>query len=142
MSAPVRRLPTDDGPPVRILLCEDADELRGLLRHYVHRHPGLELAGEAADGDEGLRLARRAAPDVVLLDLGMPGPAPVPLVATLRGVLPDAGIVLFSGWSGERLGPYRRAVDLEIEKGTPPALVVDRAREVGLAARRARGPLH
>ncbi|MFD4602520.1 response regulator [Streptomyces sp. NPDC058464] len=58
---------------VRVLLVDDQALLRGMLRRLVEATPGMEVAGEAADGAEAVDLARAERPDVVLMDIRMPG---------------------------------------------------------------------
>ncbi|MFI6286646.1 response regulator [Streptomyces sp. NPDC051018] len=58
---------------IRVLVADDQALLRGSLRLLVEAEPGLAPAGEAADGDEAVRLALDTRPDVVLMDVRMPG---------------------------------------------------------------------
>ncbi|MEU9605201.1 response regulator transcription factor [Streptomyces sp. NPDC048057] len=58
---------------IRVLVADDQALLRGSLRLLVEAEPGLSPVGEAADGDEAVRLARLTRPDVVLMDVRMPG---------------------------------------------------------------------
>ncbi|WP_294551457.1 response regulator [uncultured Pseudoflavonifractor sp.] len=58
---------------IRILLVDDNPSARALLAAFVEQTPGLELCGEAGDGWQGLELTDRLRPDLVLLDLIMPG---------------------------------------------------------------------
>ncbi|WP_327049471.1 response regulator transcription factor [Microbispora sp. NBC_01189] len=58
---------------IRVLLADDQDLLRGSLRLLVDSTPGLVAVGEAGTGTEAVELARRERPDVVLMDVRMPG---------------------------------------------------------------------
>ncbi|MET9297269.1 response regulator transcription factor [Streptomyces sp. NPDC003077] len=58
---------------IRVLLTDDQPLVRHGLRVLIADHPGLEVAGEAANGEEAVRLADRLAPDVVVMDVRMPG---------------------------------------------------------------------
>lgn len=58
---------------IRVLLTDDQPLVRHGLRVLIADRPGLEVVGEAANGEEAVRLAARAAPDVVVMDIRMPG---------------------------------------------------------------------
>jgi DNA-binding NarL/FixJ family response regulator len=58
---------------IRVLLAEDSAPFREGLRHLLHPVDDIEIIGEAASGDEAIRLANRAQPDVILMDVQMPG---------------------------------------------------------------------
>ena len=57
---------------IRVLLAEDQAIVRAGFRALLDAEPDLEVAGEAADGHEAVQLARRATPDLVLMDIRMP----------------------------------------------------------------------
>jgi DNA-binding NarL/FixJ family response regulator len=59
--------------PIRVLLAEDHQVVREGLRALLQKEPDLEVVGEAADGPEALRLVSEVHPDLVVLDLGLPG---------------------------------------------------------------------
>jgi two-component system, NarL family, nitrate/nitrite response regulator NarL len=81
-----------------VLLAEDSEELRGLVRWRCEQHPELAVVGEASDGREALRLAGDLRPDVVLVDLLMPGElGPDELLSGLKRSAPDSAVMVFSG---------------------------------------------
>jgi DNA-binding NarL/FixJ family response regulator len=59
--------------PIRILLADDHTLVRAGIHGLLQGLPGVEVVGEAGDGQEALRLAETLRPDVVLMDVGMPG---------------------------------------------------------------------
>ncbi|MFI5802895.1 response regulator [Streptomyces sp. NPDC051561] len=60
-------------PPIKVLLADDQALLRSAFRVLVDSEPDMEVVGEAADGAQALELARSTRPDVVLMDIRMPG---------------------------------------------------------------------
>ncbi|OKJ10626.1 LuxR family transcriptional regulator [Streptomyces sp. CB00316] len=61
------------GGPVRVLLVDDQPLVRSGLRMLMAHHPDLEVVGEASTGAEAVRLAGEIDPDVVVMDIRMPG---------------------------------------------------------------------
>jgi DNA-binding NarL/FixJ family response regulator len=82
---------------VRILLCDDTPELRTLLRSALEAAGDVTIVGEVGDGDAAVQLAADEQPEVVVLDLEMPGPEPEALLTALRRAAPSAALVTFSG---------------------------------------------
>ena len=61
------------GPNTRIVLVDDNADSRGRLKRLLELQDGFEVIGEASDGREAIALARDLRPDVILMDLRMPG---------------------------------------------------------------------
>ena len=59
--------------PLRILICEDDERLAALVEEILDGDGRFIVVGRAATGDEAIRLAEEHAPDMVLMDIGMPG---------------------------------------------------------------------
>jgi chemotaxis response regulator CheB len=57
--------------PIRVLLADDSDSLRGVIERYLESEPKIELVGQAKDFQEAVRLVDELSPDVVVLDLRM-----------------------------------------------------------------------
>jgi DNA-binding NarL/FixJ family response regulator len=121
---------------VRVLLCDDSAELRSLLRSAIaDGREDVEIVGEVGDGDSGLRLAAEHQPDVVVLDLEMPGPAPAPLLRALRRLAPRAAIVTFSGHDPAVVaGPAAGEIALHLPKTTDLLAAGHAVRELGRRA--------
>jgi DNA-binding NarL/FixJ family response regulator len=115
-----------------VLVCDDAPDMRALLREVVDDDPALHVVGEAGDGTDALRLAEALQPDVVLLDIGMPGPEPGEVVAGVRRAAPAAAIVVLSGYGADRLdAPAAAAVTAHLSKTTDLDAVRRVLREAG-----------
>jgi NarL family two-component system response regulator LiaR len=63
---------TDQGPKIRVLICDDHQVVRQGLRTFLQLHPDVEVVGECCDGLEAVHLVQRLEPDIVLMDLVMP----------------------------------------------------------------------
>lgn len=81
----------------RVLIVDDDDDLRGLLRVALGRSEKFSVVGEAGDGESALRLAVEARPNIVVLDLGLPDIAGHEVLSRLRTNLPDVRVVVFTG---------------------------------------------
>jgi DNA-binding NarL/FixJ family response regulator len=86
---------TDSGhaAPIRILLADDHWVVREGLRMYLARDPAFEIVGEATDGVQAVRLASQLHPDVVLMDLLMPGMDGVAATEAIRRESPEVQVV-------------------------------------------------
>ena len=81
---------------VRILVADDHGVLRAGLAALLGTEPGFEVVGEAASGEEALRLAAEKKPDVVLLDVEMPGMGGVEAMKILRQRLPGTRVLFLT----------------------------------------------
>src|SRR6185436_7935591 len=70
--------------------------LRGGLRLLIGAQPDLEVVGEAADGAAAIEAARRTRPDVVLLDLGLPGAGGIAILGALADACPVARVLILT----------------------------------------------
>ena len=80
----------------RILIADDHPVLRSGLRVLLGADPGLEVVGEAGTGEETLRLAEELRPDVVLLDIGMPGESGIETVRHLKAKFPALKVLFLT----------------------------------------------
>jgi len=81
---------TDDQPPIRVLLVDDHALVRGGILRILAEEPGIEVVGEAEDGRGAVSTALELRPDVILMDLEMPGMSGIE--ATREIVQADAAI--------------------------------------------------
>jgi NarL family two-component system response regulator LiaR len=88
---------------IRVLLVDDHPVVRQGVRFLLDQHHDLDVVGEAADGTTAVALAERTRPDVVLLDLVMPGLDGVETMRALRRRVPSARIVVLTSYHGDDL---------------------------------------
>src|SRR5881398_1104913 len=86
--------------PIRVFVCDDAPAFRDLLRLALEQDGELVIVGEAEDGAQ-IREIAAAEPDVVLLDVSMPGLGGLEALPELRALAPDAAIVVLSSFSAD-----------------------------------------
>ena len=105
-------------PVVRVLLMDDDPDVRGLLQVMLDEDERFSVVGQAGDGAEGLRLAGLSRPDVVVLDLHMPGMDGLAALPRLRASLPEARIVVVSAFPDPYtlLDAVERGADSYIDK--------------------------
>ena len=82
--------------PVRILLADDHTLVRAGIRALLEKLPGMEVVGEAGDGREVLNLVGTRRPDVVLMDIAMPGLNGLEAAARLAKEFPDVRVIILS----------------------------------------------
>ena len=107
-----RRSPTDDvqyvaaADPIRVLLCDDAEGFRALMRSTLEEDPSIEIVGEASDGVAGVEATAELQPDVVLLDMSMPRMGGLQAIPKMRRRAPRTSIIGLSSLAAERMaGP-------------------------------------
>jgi DNA-binding NarL/FixJ family response regulator len=88
--------------PIRVLLAEDQRIVREGLRALLEREPRFQVVGEARDGEEAVRLAAELEPDVVLMNVGMPGVNGIQATRALRAGRPDLPILGLSESDDDR----------------------------------------
>jgi two-component system nitrate/nitrite response regulator NarL len=82
---------------VRVVVADDHPAMRGALARLVREQPGLELVGEAADGEQALMLIDQLMPDVALLDVRMPTGDGLSLLPRIRAGRGSVRVLLISG---------------------------------------------
>lgn len=106
----------------RVVLADDDRDTRRLLAAALHRHGRFIVVGEAADGAAAVAVAADTQPDLVLLDLGMPGGGGLEALPRLRSAVPAARIIVVSGFAGDRLAAVTAASGAVgyVQKGLSP----------------------
>jgi DNA-binding NarL/FixJ family response regulator len=82
--------------PIRLLLVDCQPSVRRGLKMRFALEPDLEVVGEACDAAEAFSLARALLPDVILMDVELPGVSGIAATETLRTATPQSAVVIFT----------------------------------------------
>src|SRR5882672_2847810 len=89
--------------PVRILIADDHDVVRQGVRRLLEAEPGWIVCGEAASGREAIALAVALQPDIVVIDLSMPGLNGIDATRRLRKLVPKAQVLVLTMHQDEQV---------------------------------------
>jgi PAS domain S-box-containing protein len=101
--APAQEDTIDENDSHRVLVVDDADDLRMLLRARMETRNGLTVVGEAADGLSAVELASELQPDLVMLDLAMPRMDGLEALPLIRAAVPGVRVIVLSGFNQSTL---------------------------------------
>lgn len=115
---------------VRILLVDDHAVVRAGYRRFLEQEPGYSVIGEAASGEEAYALLQRLDPDIVLLDLSMPGSGGLPCLRRLKLRWPQLPVLVFSMHDSAAFATQalRAGASGYVTKGSDPQLMVEAVR--------------
>ncbi|HET9602907.1 MAG TPA: response regulator transcription factor [Gemmatimonadales bacterium] len=82
--------------PIKVLVADDHTVVREGIRHVLDGEPGFTIVAEAATAADAVRLAESEKPDVVLLDITMPGESGLQAAARIRKLVPETRILILS----------------------------------------------
>jgi DNA-binding NarL/FixJ family response regulator len=120
---------------IRVLVVDDSDVFRNACCSVVAATAGFELAGTAGSGEEAVRKAVELEPDLVLMDVRMPGIGGVEAARQIQELLPDTTLVMLTADSGSAVAPIAHA-DLAVvsKRLLAPAMLTDAWRRHGKRA--------
>lgn len=81
---------------IRVLIADDSDDIRLMLRTALESDGRFEIVGEAIDGDEAARMAGDLRPRAVVLDLAMPKVDGLDAIPMIKGVAPETRVLVFT----------------------------------------------
>jgi NarL family two-component system response regulator LiaR len=95
---------------IKVLLVDDHSVVRQGIRTFLEAHPDLIVVGEAASGEEAIQLVAKLAPDVVLMDLSMPGQGGIEAIRQIKKISPHSQVVVLTSFQeDEYIFPTLRA---------------------------------
>jgi DNA-binding NarL/FixJ family response regulator len=117
---------------IRVLIVDDHTIVRSGLAALLATTSDLEVIGEAASGTEAVHLTAELRPDVVLMDLSMPGVDGVRATASVLAEHPDTHVLVLTSYSDQRwiLGALEAGADGYLLKNAEPEVILSGIREV------------
>ena len=116
---------------IRVLICDDQSLVRAGFRLVLENHPGIEVVGEASNGEEAIHSAGRLAPDIVLMDIRMPELDGIAATREITARHPARVLVLTTYDLDEYVYDALQAgASGFLLKDTPPSRLVDGIRAV------------
>jgi DNA-binding NarL/FixJ family response regulator len=113
--------------PARVLIVDDVEDFRTLVRVLLEPDPLLEVVAEAEDGQQAVRLASDHQPDVILLDLSMPIMDGLEALPLLREHCPESKILIVSGFEmSPSVHAQALGADGYFQKGNPLSALVSK----------------
>jgi DNA-binding NarL/FixJ family response regulator len=116
---------------IAVLLVDDAQDVRRMVRTALRLRGGFEVVGEASSGAEAVRLADVLHPDIVVLDLGLPDIAGREVLTRIRGQSPGSRVVVFTGMEPDDQGGIAGEVEGYLGKDAGLHYLVDLLEALG-----------
>jgi DNA-binding NarL/FixJ family response regulator len=120
------------GKRIRVMIVDDAVVVRGLFSRWVGEEGDLEVVAALRTGREAVNQLERADPDVVVLDVELPGGSGIGAVEALRAEAPDVRVLMLSGFSDPTRvrAALRAGASGYVLKNAPPQEIIDSIRRV------------
>lgn len=94
---------TLQGKTLSILLADDHDLTREVLKDVIEQQSDWKIAGQAADGSEAVQLAGKISPDVLVIDVAMPGMTGIEAVRKIKENTPDIPVLMVSNYANKKI---------------------------------------
>src|SRR5213596_1336095 len=88
---------------LRILLVDDHEVVRLGLKALIGRQPEFDVVGEAGTADEAVEKARVQKPDVIVMDIRLPGKSGIDATREVRKILPDTKVIVLTSFADDEL---------------------------------------
>lgn len=108
--------------PKSILIADDSEPIRSVLRTFLESREGFEVCGEAVDGVDAIEKAKELHPDLIILDLAMPRMNGAAAASVLKRRMPKTPIILFTICDGVMGMALASAVNIDLVLAKPDGL--------------------
>ena len=108
--------------PKLILVADDSEIVRKLIKDHLLQVRGDFKVGEAANGAEAIEKAKSLPPDLILLDLAMPEMNGVQAASTLKSIMPEVPIILFTIYNGDSVKSLAATAGIDLVLSKPDGM--------------------
>lgn len=106
----------------RILIADDSESIRMVIRNFLENREGFEVCGEAANGVDAIEKAKELKPDLIILDLAMPRMNGAAAASILKSTMPGVPVILFSMYDDFMSKLLSSAVPVDLVLSKPNGL--------------------
>ena len=115
-------MPKSKLKPKCILIADDSETMRTLIRTFLESRAGFEVCGEAVDGVDAIEKAKQLKPDLIILDLAMPRMNGAAAASILKRMMPKVPIILFTMYDEMMSKALSSAVRVDLVLSKPKGL--------------------
>ena len=117
---------------ISLMLVDDHPLFRQGLRRVLEAEKDMEVIIEVADGDEALRIAKQLSPDLVIMDINLPGMNGLQVTRELKAVMPDIAVIMLTAYHDDEqiFHAVRAGAAAYFPKDVTPRRLVDAIRQV------------
>ncbi|MEX0762261.1 MAG: response regulator transcription factor [Dehalococcoidia bacterium] len=119
-----------DGRSIRVVIADDSKAILSGLAAFLRNSPGIEVIGLANDGIEAVAMASELKPDVVVLDVQMPGQNGIEAARIIKRDMPGVGIVVFSISRNYMVPSLEAGADEFLQKDCDPKELVSTLKRI------------
>lgn len=130
----MREMHAHSGQTIQVMLVDDHAMVRAGLKVLLEQMPDIHVVGEAASGSQAIERVKQLQPDVILMDLSMPGMDGIEAIQRILAILPGQHIIVLTGFLDEErlVQAVRAGAQGCVDKTIPPEDLVQAIRDVSL----------
>jgi CheY-like chemotaxis protein len=120
---------------IRVLIVNDQEDIARLWQRLVNTTTGMQCVGYARDGEEAIQMARQLMPQVIMMDIMMPGIDGLEATRVIKDLMPETLIIAYSAYIGMNEKAYEAGADEFILMPVAPNKLLETIRRVHSQAR-------
>src|SRR5512139_146406 len=130
----MREMHAHSSQTIQVMLVDDHAMVRAGLKALLEQFDGIKVVGDAANGFQAIERVKQLQPDVILMDLAMPGMDGIEAIQRILAILPGQHIIVLTGFLDEErlIQAVRAGAQGCVDKTIPPEELVQSIRDVSL----------